>query len=75
MASKPGRLVAVPETKVVLMPTPIPDPERPVEPDDLAPEEPALPDDERPVDPVEDEAEVLPDEERPVPPEVDELLD
>ena len=50
------------------MNTSIPDPERPVEPDDLVPEERVLPDDERPVEPgAADVDEVVPDPERPVP--------
>jgi len=53
------------------MTDPTPDPERPVEPDEVPEPEP-VPDDERPVLPDEPPTEILPDPERPVPPDPDE---
>jgi hypothetical protein len=46
-------------------PTPVPDPERPVEPDEV-PTEPTEPDPERPILPEEPPTEIVPDPDRPV---------
>lgn len=53
-------------------PTPMPDPERPAEPDE-EPTMPPIPDPERPILPDEPPTEIIPDPERPVLPDLDEV--